>query len=90
MMKLYRKKPIEVEAMQLVDDDSLSVAAEWMGEENGRVSYDDNRDETVLLVYTREGQYIARWTDRDWIIRGVAGEFYPCKPAIFDATYEPA
>ena len=41
-----------------------------------------------IYVQTLEGSmWAGPW---DWIIRGVAGEFYPCKPDIFDATYEPA
>ena len=40
------------------------------------------------MIETLEGQMKA--VAGDWIIRGVEGEFYPCKPAIFAATYEPA
>lgn len=45
-------------------------------------------EEIGLLIPTLEGLMIAR--QNDWIIRGVKGELYPCKPDIFDATYEPA
>ncbi len=41
-----------------------------------------------LFVGTMEGQHIA--SKGDWIIRGIKGELYPCKPDIFDATYDPA
>ena len=40
-----------------------------------------------LLIHTLEG--VMRANFGDWIIRGVKGEFYPCKPEIFEATYEP-
>jgi hypothetical protein len=43
-------------------------------------------DGVELYIDTLEGEYEAGETD--WIIRGVAGEFYPCKPAIFEQTYE--
>jgi hypothetical protein len=42
----------------------------------------------TLSIGTLEGQHLVLWGD--WIIRGVAGEIYPCKPEIFAATYEPA
>lgn len=40
-----------------------------------------------IVIRTLEGDHLAR--EGDWVIRGVSGEFYPCKPDIFDATYEP-
>ena len=46
------------------------------------------RDGDKLMIGTREGIMTA--SPGDWIIRGVAGELYPCKPEIFAATYEPA
>jgi hypothetical protein len=42
---------------------------------------------TGLIIPTLEGDYVAQ--QGDWIIRGVKGEYYPCKPEIFKATYEP-
>lgn len=44
--------------------------------------------EKGILIHTLEGNVLA--SPSDWIIRGVAGEFYPCKPEIFEATYEPS
>ena len=43
-------------------------------------------DDNCLVIETLEGKMIANYFD--WIIRGVRGEFYPCKPDIFEATYE--
>lgn len=43
--------------------------------------------EAGLLIPTLEGNMLAR--ENDWIIKGVQGEFYPCKPGVFNATYEP-
>ena len=48
--------------------------------------HDDADDAALFLIDTPEGPHIAR--SGDWIIRGVKGEFYPCKPDIFAATYE--
>jgi hypothetical protein len=50
---------------------------DWAAEQNGTVT-----------ITTLEG--VMRADPGDWIIRGVKGEFYPCKPDIFEATYEPA
>ena len=73
----FRKKPVEIDAM-LVTRSNLQDVAEWSG---GR-AYQDGR----LVISTLEGDM--RADVGDWIIRGVQGEFYPCKPDIFAATYE--
>jgi hypothetical protein len=75
----FRKKPVEVEARRLVPENADDLA-QWCG---GRVW----RRRGVTIT-TMEGSMLARWGD--WIIQGVAGEFYPCAPAIFEATYEEA
>ena len=86
-MALYRKKPVVVEARQFRNDEGYSVLdwinrhqfnarkpfAAWIGDE--------------LHIPTLEGMHTA--SIGDMIIRGVAGEFYPCKPDIFERTYEP-
>ena len=98
----YRKKPVEIEAMHLTRENVDQVAA-WCG---GRVIRDakpgDPTDEYVALdIPTLEGTmrgetfHSSTWDGRryhggDYIIRGVQGEFYPCKPDIFEATYEKA
>lgn len=92
-MPMFRKKPVTIEARQLPPTDAkLSVAritvtdglAEWCGGE----AIDDAVDGVCILIPTMEGTMKA--APGDWIIRGVAGEFYPCKPDIFAATYDPA
>jgi hypothetical protein len=87
----YRKKPVVIEARQLVSDDDLTETNAWIAQSGGQsaISYDDENDVTVLVIYTLEGAMMARWDVGDWIIKGVQGEFYPCKPDIFAATYEP-
>jgi hypothetical protein len=91
-MAKFRKKPVVIEAHQLERNgrhlDAVELA-EWCG---GHVTTDTNPDgsEPMHFVYieTLEGRMMA--TPGDWIIKGVNGEFYPCKPDIFEATYEPA
>lgn len=76
-MKIYRKKPVEVQAVQW-DGENVSEVLEFCG--NARLK-DDN-----LFIDTLEGTMEAK--KGDYIIKGVKGEFYPCKPEIFEATYE--
>lgn len=105
----FRKKPVQIEAQQLVGSasDTMQVA-EWvtsngypwllgnalkpsgLAPEDGKpgdpgVYIDPDTGE--LIIRTLEGDMRASYGD--WIIRGVKGEFYPCKPDIFEATYEP-
>lgn len=103
-MGRYRKKPVEVEAMlfdganaqthtvyQWVEANTLG-SFEPMAVIEGREPYPasgvsiDPRDGR-MIISTLEGLH---WVDRgDYVIQGVKGEFYPCKPDIFEATYEP-
>ena len=80
-MARYRKKPVVIDAVRW--DGNVRTAESFMDCE---FSIDDRT--RALFIPTREGEM--RGDQGDWIIRGVAGEFYPCKPDIFDATYEPA
>ena len=90
----YRKKPVVIEAMQWDGgSDSATAIIKWIRAGNGRAKHwapgewDKAETEgTYLSVYTLEGRMLA--SPGDWIIRGVQGEFYPCKPDIFAATYE--
>lgn len=86
----FRKKPVEIEAMKLVDAfDSAEPILHWIRSGGGTAYLHLNCGgrETHLLIRTLEGDMIASLGD--WVIRGVQGEFYPCKPDIFAATYEP-
>lgn len=84
----YRKRPVVVEAVrvdEVLDADYGTVLPEWL--------LAALAGEVVLLVDaviigTREGSM--RGDRGDWIIRGVQGELYPCKPDIFEATYKKA
>lgn len=77
-----RKKPVEVEAMQLLDSNA-SIVADWC---KGLLLRRDDNAEPSIQIITLEGVMTARL--RDYIIRGVHGEFYPCHPGIFEQTYE--
>jgi hypothetical protein len=88
VIRTYRKKPVEIEAVQLLDNRESAVAiAEWCG---GHYSPDSNPDGSeemhFVVISTLEGSMLA--APGDWVIRGVKGEFYPCKPDIFEATYD--
>ena len=100
MTMFFRKKPVVIEAMQLRWDnwnemcDFAGVGPLEEGKPMGCYIGADGRplaphesSETMgLLIPTLEGTMVAR--QNDWIIRGVKGELYPCKPDIFEATYE--
>ena len=88
-MSYFRKKPVVIEAVQFTGGwDSAQPILEWMREhrplERSEPWWGDGSDE--IAIYTLEGRMAA--SPGDWIIRGVKGEFYPCKPDIFEATYE--
>lgn len=99
-MASFRKKPVVIEAFQMTqaarDDNSdwpQWAHAAWNvghGSEGGLFPasqhFPDVGDE--LAIWTLEGILLVSFGD--WIIRGVRGELYPCKPDIFAATYDPA
>ncbi len=78
----FRKKPVVIEAIQWTGDNAQEVR-EFMRE----ASYGWNPGSHAWVIVTLEGNMSA--LPGDWIIKGVKGEFYPCKPDIFAATYEP-
>lgn len=79
----FRKKPIVIEAFEYRQSEHRSGVAQDVIE--GRVRY---TQDGTMLIQTLEG--VMEANPGDWIIRGVKGELYPCKPDIFAATYEPA
>lgn len=80
--KRYRKKPVEVEAVQLTAGNAREIAPQW----GGYVVADKWGNVSHIHIETLEGTMRAEIGD--YIIRGVEGEFYPCKPTIFEKTYE--
>ena len=82
-LKKYRKKPVAIEAVQL-NTHNVREVAKWCGADLGYTFGSTEPDS--LDIHTLEGT-MAAYID-DYIIRGVQGEFYPCKPDIFKETYE--
>ena len=78
MIKKYRKKPVTIEAIQW-NGENLSEIRDFM-----RSTVETHG--LVLIIPTLEGNMYASLND--YIIKGVNGEFYPCKPYIFAKTYE--
>ena len=77
----FRKKPVVIEAVQWLGTNADEIFDFCGGEKN--MGWDNNKG---LCIFTFEG--VHRANAGDWIIKGVKGEFYPCKPDIFEATYE--
>lgn len=82
-MGAYRKKPVVIEAEQLINGMQGDLLARAITAGKARPVEDG-----AVLINTLEGSLIGR--PGDWLIRGVRGEFYPCRDDIFAATYEPA
>lgn len=81
----FVKKPVEIEAVQFIDTpERISQIAEFVGGDL-RVNYKD-KDNPFIPIETLEGTMKA--SVGDYIIKGVNGEFYPCKPDIFEKTYD--
>jgi len=88
---LFTKRPVQVEAFKWTADHDQTEYPEWIvaAIEDGRVWFGrDSLNNVRMTIVTLEGNMTA--TPGDWIIKGVAGEIYPCKPEIFDRTYRAA
>jgi len=102
-MAFFRKKPVVIEARQLPSyadrndyenfkyptleyvDECIEIA-EWCGGKSFMMHDEQEEHLDHILIPTLEGDMKA--SPKDWIIKGVNGEFYPCKPDIFEKTYE--
>jgi hypothetical protein len=89
-MAQFRKKPVVIEARQFttnneVGSPQMDGLVNWMNQGCGEKPV-AHHDGTCIYIHTLEGVHTSMVGD--WIIRGVKGEFYPCKPDIFDQTYE--
>lgn len=80
----FRKKPVVIEAYC---HDLQHEIPDWLLDANKANAVVFQSDNTIAIP-TLEG--VMRGDVGDWIIKGVKGELYPCKPDIFAATYEPA
>ena len=89
ILKKYRKRPVEIEALQLhmSNMDSLIQQMRRDGYEVETHSEPPMRAITGIKIKTLEGVMLANIGD--YIIKGVQGEYYPCKPDIFEKTNEP-
>jgi hypothetical protein len=84
-MQKFRKKPVIIEATQLIDNNFRSLDDIPLSDcKNWKTGYDEYG--FYVTIPTLEGDMKAR--NNDWIIKGVSGEYYPCKPDIFERTYE--
>ena len=86
-MSHYRKKPVVIEARQFLKGNGVDLAG-WCGGIYDTIEKPSDHSDVAhyIVIPTIEGNTTA--SIGDWIIRGVKGEFYPCKPDIFAATYE--
>ncbi len=91
----YRKKPVVIEAMQWGGNQPRLLAEflghskdEYLKGEGENFYIDHSKVEGGLIIKTLEDEHLA--SIGDWIIKGVNGEFYPCKPDIFEKTYDKA
>jgi hypothetical protein len=85
-MAHFRKKPVVIEAVQFVDTAQAITELSDFYAHDIVVDYSVKNAPPILKIETLEGTMTANVGD--WIIKGVNGEFYPCKPDIFEKTYE--
>ena len=89
-MAQYRKKPVVIEAVQW-NGKNFDAISKFTGYWHGHKKAHEDAEERALKtgemhIYTLEGVMTA--SAGDWVIKGIKGEFYPCKNDIFEATYE--
>jgi hypothetical protein len=95
-MPQFRKKPVVIEARRVPKyegglisaylDETIALSEWCHGTSHMMHDEDDHDHPNHILIPTLEGDHMA--LPGDWIIKGVKGEFYPCKPDIFEQTYE--
>lgn len=86
-MGRYRKKPVVIDAIQWHPNEMLiKEVLDFFGGLEGANANKISKHRGNLTISTLEGEMTV--SDGDYIIKGVKGEFYPCKPDIFEATYE--
>ncbi len=88
-VKKFRKKPVIVEAMEYSTSDDYYDIRDWVQAFGGKCTKQYTLgllNDIVFGIQTLEGDMLARLGD--WIIKGINGEFYPCKSEIFEKTYD--
>lgn len=83
-MAQFRKKPVVIDA-ELFTLDNWKEMEQWSG---GRAMGNWKHDNDVLCIRIKTLEGMMTAMPGDWIIKGIKGEFYPCKPDIFAASYE--
>ena len=87
MIQKYTKKPVEIEAIQWTEE-NLPAIKEWLGENLAQLSSEERHNSPYHWVIRDYLEGDMKITEGDYIIRGVKGEFYTCKPDRFYATYD--
>lgn len=86
-MAKFRKKPVEIEAIKF-NRNNWNEIVEFTNNTAHTITIERRIDgKCTCIIPTLEGEHIAN--EGDYIIKGVKGEFYPCKPDVFELTYEP-
>ena len=86
-MSIYRKKPVEIKAWQFTKKSYKNGAPDFIRNKYGVVLWSQYGGDVIGgEIQTLEGKMTV--SENDFIIMGVNGEFYPCKPDIFEKTYE--
>lgn len=80
----YRKKPVIIEALQWNTEDNINKIIKWL--DTNLISEESNVGTMGYWIKTLEGNMMINYGD--YIIKGIKGEFYPCKPDIFESSYE--
>ena len=79
----YRKKPVVIEAIQYQREGNITEVQDFVGP---FLKYDPDKNKYAVETLEGTSYFLVKG---DWVIKGVNGEFYPCKPDIFEKTYEP-
>lgn len=82
VVRKFRKRPVTIEAMQITSGESVLSIAEWIN--NPQTGYSTNPP--TVWIETLEGRM--EGSTGDWVIKGTEGEFYPCKPDVFNKIYQ--
>lgn len=83
-VKRFRKKPIVIAAIQYTEENKEALK-KFVG---GKICFKYEELDILEFCYIRTLEGVMTGNKGDWIIKGVKGEFYPCKPDIFEETYE--
>ena len=84
MIGKFKKKPVVVEAVQFTDETKDQV---FNFVRCNKIASYDSHGNPILVIQTLEGDMVTNFGD--WVIKGIAGEFYPCKNDIFIKSYQP-